>query len=224
MDIRYGVEIDNDADGFGDVLIWANAPYSQDWINENIKVYRDQNHDTSGISATRSDAPLTTNGYETPIFDLAGGLVDDPDLAWVRTTFQPDATLQFAFKRSLTDGTFMLGVIADAGLRDVGKLDYVDRFTEADAGSPVRSNPHYPLGELYLVDNTCRAAYGFSPNGYEPMLCPPPVEPTPKPGDQEAGCSNPGQYSDESSCTAAGCVWVQNPDVQVAVIYHCTYP
>lgn len=222
MDIRYGVEIDNDADGYGDVIIWANAPYTQDWTNDNVKVYEDMNHNTGGLSALKSDAPLSADGYETPIFDLPGGLAEDPDLAWVRTTFNEDATIQFAFKKSLTDGEFMLGVIADAGLRDVGQLDYVDRFTEADAGSPVRSNQYYPLNELYLVDNTCREAYGFAPTGYEPQLCPPPVEPTREPG--ETGCTNPGQYSDESSCTAAGCAWVINPNSIAAVVYYCTYP
>ena len=66
----------------------------------------------------------------------------------------------------------MLGVFADAGLKNVGKLDYVDRFTEADAGSPVRDNKNYPLKELYLVDNVCREALGFEATGYEPQLCP----------------------------------------------------
>ena len=208
LDIRYGVEIDNDADGFGDVIVWANAPYTQDWTNENVKVFRDQNHNTGGLSALKSDAPLTADGYETPIFDLPGGLAEDPDLAWVRTTFIKEATVQFAFKRSLTDGTFMLGVIADAGLRDVGQLDYVDRFPEPEAGSPVKNNPYYPLGELYLVDNTCREAYGFEPTGYEPQICPPPAEPTPEPGGGEPKtCSNPIYYEDQASCEAAGCAW-----------------
>ena len=206
IDIRFGVEIDNDADGFGDVLIWANAPYSQDWTNENVKVYLDRNHNSAGLSAVRSDAPLTTDGYESIIFDLLGGLVDDPDLAWVRTTYEANATVQFAFKRSLIESSFMLGVVADAGLRDPAQLDYVDRFTEPDAGSPVRSNEYYPLGELYLVDNTCREAYGFTPTGYEPMLCPPPA-PVNTPDENVSCPSNPLGYEDQASCEAAGCVW-----------------
>lgn len=217
--INYGVEIDNDADGFGDVIIWAESPYSDDWTNLNVQVLEDKNHDTAGLSPGFSDAPIDTDGYETLIFDR--GLGNDPDLAWVRSNAGMKATIQFAFKKSLTDGSFMLGVIADAGLRDVTKLDYVDRFTIEEAGSPVRDNKNYPLRDLYLVDNTCREAFGFGPTGYEPQLCPRPEKSNEPDG---GGCSNPGQYSDASSCTQAGCAWVQDPTVLVAVIYHCVAP
>ncbi len=224
IDIRFGVEIDNDADGFGDVLIWANAPYSQDWTNENVKVYLDRNHNSAGLSPVRSDAPLTTDGYESPIFDLLGGLVDDPDLAWVRTTYEANATVQFAFKRSLIESSFMLGVIADAGLRDPAQLDYVDRFTEADAGSPVRSNPYYPLGELYLVDNTCREAYGFTPTGYEPMLCPPPAPASEDDPGKNASCPiYTLGYEDQASFEADGCEWKTLLGDQYDISY-CTQP
>ena len=75
----------------------------------------------------------------------------------------------------------MLGVIADAGLKDPGKLDYVDRFPITEAGSPLRDNKNYPLKSLFLVDNTCRDAFGFEPTHYEPQGCPVPPTPTPKP-------------------------------------------
>ena len=219
--INYGVEIDNDADGFGDVIIWAEPPYTTEWTNTNVQVFEDTNHDTGGLSAELSDAPLTTtNGYDKLVFDR--GIGDDPDLAWVRSNAGIKATIQFAFKRSLTDGTFMLGVLADAYLKDVTQLDCNDRFTAEVAGSPVRSNKNYPLGELYLFDNTCREAFGFKPTGYEPQLCPRPEKATKEPG--EPGCTNPSQYTDAGSCTAAGCAWVQNPNVIVAVVYHCVAP
>ena len=77
----------------------------------------------------------------------------------------------------------MLGVLADAGPKDPGKLDYVDRFTAAEAGSSVRDNKYYPLKALFAVDNVCREAFGFTPTGYEPQLCPreaPPATKKPK--------------------------------------------
>ncbi|MCJ7435552.1 MAG: hypothetical protein MUO77_18880, partial [Anaerolineales bacterium] len=83
-------------------------------------------------------------------------------------------TVQFAFKKSLADDRFMYGVIADAGVKDVGKMDYIDRFTEFEAGSPERSSKFYPLNELYAVDNVCRESYGFVGSGDEPQLCPRP--------------------------------------------------
>jgi hypothetical protein len=80
--------------------------------------------------------------------------------------------VQFAFKRSLSDPTFMLGVIADAGLKDVTGMDYNDHFTAQEAGSPVRDNQFYPLQALYAVDNVCRMSVGFNLRGDEPQGCP----------------------------------------------------
>ena len=171
LGVDYGVELDLDHDGFGDYLIWAHPPYASTWDTEPVQIFQDKNHDTGGRSAEKSDAPITTDGYETPVFN--GGIGDaDPDLAWIRTGAGPQATVQFAFKKSWSGTVFMLGVIADAGLKDPKKLDYVDRFTAAEAGSPVRDNKNYPLGALFAVDNVCRAAFGFNATGYEPQLCP----------------------------------------------------
>ena len=75
----------------------------------------------------------------------------------------------------------MWGVWADAGLKDPGMFNYNDRFTYAQAGSPIAGNPYYPIKAIYAVDNTCRAAYGFNPTGDEPLLCPVNPQPTPTP-------------------------------------------
>lgn len=171
LGIDYGVELDTNHDGFGDYLLWAHPPYSTTWDTAPVQVFQDTNHDTGGLSAEKSDAPLNGDGYETLIFH--GGVGDaDPDMAWVRILNGPAATVQFAFKRSWSGNVFMIGPIADAGLKDPGKMDYSDRFTIAQAGSPVRNNPNYPLKALYAVDNVCRAAVGFKATGYEPQLCP----------------------------------------------------
>jgi len=184
--IHYGVELDLDADGFGDYIIWSNPPYGPEWSTDGVQVYQDENHDTGGLSAERSDAPLDGNGYEKLIFDA--GIGDDPDLALVRINAGGQATVQFAFKQSLAGSSFMLGVLTDVGLQDVGRMYYNDRFTEEQAGSPEKNEQYYPLKELYAFDNACREAFGFSPTGYEPQLCPR-VEPTPRP----RKTSEPGQ-------------------------------
>ena len=217
LGIYYGVEIDEDVDGFGDILIWASPPYTPQWDVNGVRVLKDTNHNTAGRSATQSDAPFPGDGYETEIFNSGQG--NDPDLAWVRTYAGLQSTLQIAFKKSLTKGAFMLGVLADAGWKDPGKLDYVDRITLAEAGSPVRDNKEYPLKALYAVDNACREAVGFKPTGDEPQLCPR-AEPTPG----VAACRNPSQYRDRASCEAANCRWVIDPTVLVAVVYICVAP
>jgi hypothetical protein len=82
------------------------------------------------------------------------------------------ATVQIAFKKSLTGTAFMVGVVADAGLKDISKYDYNDSFKESEAGSSVRNSRYYPLGSLYAVDNTCWEAFGLQTTGYEPKFCP----------------------------------------------------
>ena len=177
LGIDYAVELDTDHDGFGHYIIWAHPPYPADWDTLPVQILRDSNHDTGGRSAEKSDAPLTTDGYDTLTFN--GPITDsDPDVAWVRIGSGPQGSLQVAFKRSWSGDIFMLGVLADAYLKDPKKLDYVDRFTLAQAGSPVRANENYPRKALYAIDTVCREAFGFKAGGYEPQLCPP-AEPPP---------------------------------------------
>ena len=170
--INYAVELDLEADGYGDYIIIARPPHSTEWSTDNVQVAEDTNHDTGGLSAAKSDAPLPGDGYDKVIFDGGRGPDDDPDLAWVRVNAGPHATVQFAFKIGLAEYRFMYGVIADAGLKNISDLDYVDRFTEEEAGSPVKRDKDYPLKALYSVDNTCRTAQGFEGNWEEPQRCP----------------------------------------------------
>jgi hypothetical protein len=191
LGINYGVELDQNHDGFGDYIVWARPGYTTAWETTNVQIFQDKNHDTGGLSGENDDAPITTDGYETRIFNGGNGDAD-PDMAWVRTNGALPASIQFAFKKSWAGTVFMLGVLADAGLKDVQKLDYVDRFTEAEAGSPVKDKTYYPLKALFAVDNACREAFGFSPTGFEPQLCPRDEPPPRKPHSTPSGCVDPG--------------------------------
>src|SRR6266511_3218348 len=172
LGINYGAEIDLDADGFGDYILWAHPPYTTQWDTKSMQVFTDSDHDSAGLSSRRSDAGHDANGYETLVFDGSDLQTADPDLAWVRMIGGQGATVQFAFKKSLTGTVFMLGVVADAGLKDISKFDYNDYFKEAEAGSSVRNNPYFPVGSLYAVDNTFWEAYGIQTPGSEPKFCP----------------------------------------------------
>jgi hypothetical protein len=173
MGIDYGAEIDQNADGAGDFLIWTRPPYTTEWSTTSVQVFLDSNGDTAGPSAFDADVSSDGNGYDALIFDGSRTDNSDPDLAWVRLS--PDLTgmVQFAFKKQLAGPAFMLGVVSDAGPRDVLKYDYADHIAEAEAGSPVKNNKHFPLGSLYAVDNTCWEATGFPTTGNEPKLCQP---------------------------------------------------
>ena len=165
IDIFYGVEIDQDANGFGDILIWGQPNYPAEWDTAPVKVYTDSD------SGTAPDE----NGYETLLFDGAASGSADPDLAWVRLGSSPETDLQFAFKKSLAGPEFLLSVVADAGLRDVTKYDYNEHISLEAAGSPVRTSTNYPLKLLYAMDNTCWQAYGMQDGPfYVRKLCPPP--------------------------------------------------
>jgi hypothetical protein len=189
LDINYGTEIDLNADGLGDYIVWAHPPYTLKWDTRTVQVFQDSNLDTARGSALPSDAVF--DGYDTLVFDGSVRENSDPDLAWVRMSGDAGATLQMAFKKSLSGFAFMLGVVSDAGLKDVSKFDYAIHFTEADIGSPVRSNKYYPLGLLYAVDNTCWEVYGFQARGSEPKLCQPVLQPVITQSPDNEACNPP---------------------------------
>ncbi|MBL8062897.1 MAG: hypothetical protein JNK32_07760 [Anaerolineales bacterium] len=205
MGIQFGVEIDSDKDGFGNFVVLAQPPFAAEWTTENVQAFADENHNTSGASPLRSDPHFLADGYETLIFDGANNFGGDPDLGWARLSPTEEATIQIAFKRNLAGDEFMVSVLADAGLKDVKQLDYVDRFSEKEAGSPIKGVREYPLQSLFAVDNTCRMPVGFQPTGFEPMVCSSTVPPTPKstgnnqPGSPGEGCSVQPTDCDETA-------------------------
>jgi hypothetical protein len=206
MGINYGAEIDLDADGSGDYMIWTHPPYTTEWSTGTVQVYQDSNRDTGGPSSLQADAASDGNGYDTPVFDGSAADNTDPDLAWVRLNQDIPGLVQIAFKKTLTGPAFLVGVVSDAGLRDVSKYDYADHVTEADAGSPVKNNKYFPLKSLYAVDNTCLEAIGIATTGYEPKLCQPILQPVnkEKSNDGDSSACNPppdcggGPYNPDS--------------------------
>lgn len=194
--INYGAEIDLNADGFGDYVIWARPPYQAGWDTSTVQVFQDSNLDGGGLSATQSDAVFDGDGYDTLLFDGSMQENTDPDLAWVRWIAEEPAIVQLAFKKSWSGSAFMVGVVSDAGLKDISKYDYNDHITSVEAGSSVRDNENYPLGSLYAVDNTCWEAYGLRSTGLEPKACQPIVPIVKPPSNRD---------SDDESVQAAAC-------------------
>lgn len=207
QEIHYGVEIDPNADGFGEYILWAHPPYSNQWGTTNVRMFEDTNQDSGVVSA---DAGFSGDGYDTLIFDGASAQNTDHDLAWVRWIDGEHAVVQFAFKKSWIGSVFMLGVVADAGLRDVTRYDYNNYMTIAEAGSPVRNHANFPLGSLYAVDNTCWVPFGLQSVRLSPKSCQPIIlEEAPAPSAEETGV--------EPSCTPPAdpyyCVFGWNPAI-----------
>jgi hypothetical protein len=207
--INYGVEIDPDADGFGEYIVWAQPPFINQWDTTNVQVFEDSNNDSAGGSAASSDAGNNGDGYESLIFDGGSARNADPDLAWVRWLPGEKAIVQFAFKKSWAGSTFMLGVVADAGLRDVTRYDYNDSMTIEEAGSPVRDQANFPLGALYAVDNTCWEPIGIPGAVSAPKSCQPIQQAVSAPSNEGEGsgsalsCTNPSYY----------CAFGWNPEI-----------
>ncbi|MEW6093924.1 MAG: carboxypeptidase-like regulatory domain-containing protein [Chloroflexota bacterium] len=177
---NYGVEIDRNVDGRGDVLIFASQ-VGNEWTTDGVTIWMDDNGDVGGNYPMNSEAPLAGDGYENKVFD--SGLGSDPDAAWARLDPGNPSRVQIAFKQSVieADYYFTWGVWADQGVFNPAWFDYSDHFTDEEAGSPlVEMTDFYPIKALFELDNTCRWAVGFTPTGTEPGICPVPVTPTPE--------------------------------------------
>jgi hypothetical protein len=162
----YGIELDLDADGRGDMMIQGTPVAGNDWTTDGVQVWADGNGDVGAARPMEADAPQTgLDGYETLVFDQ--GIGDDPDAAWMRLALIEDAGVQFAVKRSaLGDDTFLWGGWADEGVNHLDWIDYNDTFSAIEAGS-LDSR----LAAVSAVDNTCRMYFGYTPSGSEPGLC-----------------------------------------------------
>ncbi len=224
----YGVELDTDLDGRGEYLVWAQGPVPTAWTPKAVQVFQDQRPDVEGPRTCTSDAPLQGDGYERVRYtaDATTGLAWQM-WGWESEGRQRYPTVYIAFHRSLLDGQdeqMLWQAWADGGLRAPGQMTYHDRYTRAQAGSPYRGDPDFPIRSVARVDNTCRAAFGFEPTGVEPclcessttvQLCPAPQEP-PAPGCYPDGpntWSCPFQAFTGAGVTAAPqgeqfyCVW-----------------
>ncbi len=84
------------------------------------------------------------------------------------------------------------GVWADEGVNKPEYFDYNDHFTATEAGSPTTGSSYYPVKAVAAVDNSCRWAVGFTPDGTEPGICYVPPTPTPVPRARSQAVSSKG--------------------------------
>jgi hypothetical protein len=146
MNGTYGIELDLDLDGRGDVLILADQP-GDEWDVVGVQVWQDIDASVGADTAVMADDANPDGGYDEMVFDA--GVGDDPDLAWARISPDDPNIAQIAFKRSLggEKDKERFSWVMWAGLIDFvpSDFDYVDTFTNTD---------------LYALDNTCSWTYG----------------------------------------------------------------
>jgi hypothetical protein len=168
----YGVEFDTNRDGRGEYLIWAASPPDGNWTTAGVEVRRDSNADVGGPNPQWANAPWPGgDGYDKVLFSYGSG--SDADLAWTRQ-IDGGRKIQLAFKYIAIGNAefFLWSGVADFGLRRPEWFDYNDHFTQSEAGSPLPIQAElYPLHALWGIDNTCRDAYGYEPDGAELGLC-----------------------------------------------------
>jgi hypothetical protein len=165
----YAVELDQNRDGRGDWLISAEAPPSEIWTTNGVRVYQDSNDDVGGRIPVQADTE-PGDGYDRIVFDEGQGL--GAAAAWVRRGPDNAASIQFAFRFSILgeESTFIWGVWAAESLPPE-QFDFNDYFSHEEAGSPLINNRFYPLKELALIDNSCRWVFGYVPGSPAPGLC-----------------------------------------------------
>src|SRR3990172_221070 len=167
----YGVELDLNKDGRGEWLILASNPSSSDWTTQGVQAWNDANSDVGGGVPTAPDENSAGDGYEALVFDQGKG--DKVDDAWVRVSAEDPKTITIAFKLSMIGDpdSFAMGAWAGTDSLKPSLFDLNDQMTHIEAGSPIPDFYVYPLKKLSEIDNTCRIAIGFVPNGNEPGLC-----------------------------------------------------
>ena len=173
LDGTYGIEIDWDRDGRGDILIVVDEPGKIDkdeWSVLGVQVWKDNNNDVGNDIPKEPDSPYLGDGYNLLAFDQGEG--SDPDAAWARAKLGQSAYVEMAFKTTLLDNPveFVWWVWSDQGVANVAGFDYHDKYARAEAGDANEFQPYFPSDQVHGLDNTCASLWGLPPDD-DPSLC-----------------------------------------------------
>jgi len=170
--VVYGVELDLNIDGRGDLLIQALAPETTDWAETGIKVWWDSDGDVGGQVINRSDpVGFKGSGFESLKVDTAG----EKNTGQIFTRLN-ERGLDIAVSEEIiggVNGKFTWKPYTDGVPYSPTRYDINDYYLLIEAGSAIQGEKDYPLKELFSVDNTCRGLSGLMPSGKEQGVCPP---------------------------------------------------
>ena len=175
MNASYGMEIDFEMEGQGDLLIFVMDPSGFEpgkWYVDGVQVWQDANEDIGAETIMYADEDNPGDGYETLLFDQ--GLGDDPDFAWARISPEYPGVIEFAIKKDILeldvqDEVFSWWGWASQDVLQPELFDYVDTYAE---------------GDVFQIENTCRWVYNGPPFDL-PNICPY-FKPTPEPGPKDS--------------------------------------
>ena len=162
----YGIEFDRSQTGRGDLLVLVTNPGTE-WSMENLTVYLSEDESVGGVKPV-----VAEEGYEELGYTVTAVLEGDK-VAWARLAPEDSSAVQIAVSRALLSDPeeFLWGAWADGGVQDPSLFDYDDHFGPSAAGSPINTDPDYPVKALYSLDNTCRLPYGFEATSGIPGIC-----------------------------------------------------
>lgn len=180
MNASYGMEIDFEMEGQGDLLILVMDPSGfepGEWYVDGVQVWQDVNEDIGAETIMYADEDNPGDGYETLLFDQ--GLGEDPDFAWARLSPEYQGVIEFAIKKDILgldvqDEVFSWWGWASQEVLQPEVFDYVDTYAE---------------GDVFQIENTCRWVYNAPPFDLA-NICPyfkPAPEKAPK-DDKKACC------------------------------------
>ncbi|NWF62938.1 MAG: hypothetical protein HXY38_01420 [Chloroflexi bacterium] len=174
---QYAVELDTNLNGKADWLVVADKPTSTEWSVTGVRVYQDANQDVGGeMPALTDDVKPNGDGFETLFFDQGSG--ENSDTAWVRISPTDANIVEFAMNRAALSNPnqYLINFWAGRNI-DPAIFDINDAFTHEEAGAADAGLEYfYPIKAVSEIDNSCRMAVGFQPNGSEPGICPVPVK------------------------------------------------
>ena len=169
----YGLEMDTDLDNRGEYILLTGIPAGTEWATDGVMIMSNSDNNLGGAKPVVADTSVSSDkGYDKEVFNAGKG--DDPNLAWARISPDDPKTIDIAFKSSFTGGAkgkFLWAAWALVGIQDLTKIEFNDRFTKAEAGSPLKEEKNdYPIKAIWGVDNTARIPSGFVPGGLMPGL------------------------------------------------------
>lgn len=184
LDGLFGLEIDLDLDGRGDVLITAEILESDEnvseWSNTGVQVWKDTDNDVGNEMPMKPDPAVDTDGYDDASLDPQEPSED----VWVRATLGKPSFVEIAFKPEVIDDDpgFKWWAWVDEGVSDPSGYDYHDFYAQDEAGEVYVGDLFFPARDVYSVDNTCAEFWGVDPPPDDPTICAdriPPLTETP---------------------------------------------
>jgi len=164
--VYISLELDTDLDNRPDFLILTRALEDKTWNDLMITILVDPNRDAGG-NRPRLAEPYdeNRNGFEE---NYIGSRTD----AYVRRSPDSDSAYQIAVSKELLKGDqFIWRVWLEGEIFHPGWVEYNDRISLEEAGSPYLYSQHYPLKNLASMDNTCLHFFGGETVQPQPGFC-----------------------------------------------------